>query len=64
MQLSHTFIYRVWEKIAEGMQLVANSLTGLKARISSWAKTVGLKGNHNKMAGYGCIILSVKSITV
>ncbi|XP_065912809.1 long-chain-fatty-acid--CoA ligase ACSBG2-like isoform X2 [Dysidea avara] len=44
---------RVWEKIAEGMQLVANSLTGLKARISSWAKTVGLKGNHNKMAGKG-----------
>ena len=46
------------------MQLVANSLTGLKARISSWAKTVGLKGNHNKMAGYGYVKWSVKSIIV
>lgn len=43
---------RVWEKIAEGMQLVASNITGLKARISSWAKGIGLRGNHNKMEGY------------
>lgn len=43
---------RVWEKIAEGMQLVASNITGLKARISSWAKGIGLRGNHSKMEGY------------
>ena len=42
----------MWEKIAEGMQLVASNITGLKARISTWAKGIGLKGNHNKMEGY------------
>lgn len=42
----------MWEKVAEGMQLVARNVTGFKARISTWAKGIGLKGNHNKMEGY------------
>lgn len=39
---------RVWEKIAESMQLVARNTTGLKSRIASWAKGVGYKGNISK----------------
>lgn len=42
---------RVWEKIAESMQLVARNTTGLKAKISQWAKGVGLKGNLQKQLG-------------
>ncbi|XP_019857705.1 PREDICTED: long-chain-fatty-acid--CoA ligase ACSBG2-like [Amphimedon queenslandica] len=42
---------RVWEKISESMQLVARNTTGLKAKISQWAKGVGLKGNLQKQLG-------------
>ena len=31
---------------------MASNITGLKARISTWAKGIGLKGNRSKMEGY------------
>ena len=45
------FSIRVWDKIAESMQLIARNTTGIKARISQWAKGVGLKGNLSKQLG-------------
>eukprot|EP01136_Pigoraptor_vietnamica_P024853 Opistho-1_new@78237 len=36
---------RVWEKIAEKMQMMASSHSGFKKTIASWAKKKGLKGN-------------------
>jgi long-chain-fatty-acid--CoA ligase ACSBG len=41
----------VWEKIAESMQLVASSHSGLKSRISSWAKNIGFRANYTKQSG-------------
>ena len=49
--LVHTLL-RVWEKIAESMQAVARNTRGLKAKIASWAKGVGLKGNYRRQMGY------------
>ena len=43
--------HRVWEKVAEGIQLVMRNNKGLKARLFSWAKDVGLKGNYAKQSG-------------
>ena len=40
--------YRVWERAAEAMQLLSQDSNGLKAKISSWAKGVGLKANLTK----------------
>lgn len=45
---------RVWEKIAESMQLIARNTKGIKSHISQWAKGVGLKGNLHKQMG--CVI--------
>ena len=42
---------RVWEKIAESMQTVARNTKGLKAKVASWAKGVGLRANFNKQTG-------------
>ena len=42
---------RVWEKIAESLQLVASTQGKLKSRISSWAKNVGFRANYNKQLG-------------
>jgi long-chain-fatty-acid--CoA ligase ACSBG len=42
---------RVWEKIAESLQLVAATQGRLKSRISSWAKSVGFKANYTKQLG-------------
>lgn len=47
----YMYFQRVWEKISESMQLVARNTTGLKAKISQWAKGVGLKGNLQKQMG-------------
>ncbi len=44
-------LLRVWEKVAESMQMVARSTTGLKAKIASWAQGVGLKANITKQTG-------------
>ena len=44
--------HRVWEKISESMQLVASSHSGLKSRISSWAKNIGFRANYTKQSGY------------
>jgi long-chain-fatty-acid--CoA ligase ACSBG len=38
---------RVWEKIMEKLQELGRSTTGMKKRISTWAKGVGLRGNMN-----------------
>ena len=38
---------RVWEKIMEKLQEAGRSTTGMKKRISTWAKGVGLRGNMN-----------------
>ena len=57
MTLSNFFLslslinHRVWEKVAEGIQLVMRNNKGLKARLFSWAKDVGLKGNYAKQSG-------------
>jgi long-chain-fatty-acid--CoA ligase ACSBG len=42
---------RVWEKIAESLQLVASTQGKLKSRISSLAKNVGFRANYNKQLG-------------
>ena len=47
---THT-AHRVWERIAESLQMVANSQGKLKSRISSWAKGIGFKGNYTKQSG-------------
>ncbi|CAB3984774.1 long-chain-fatty-acid-- ligase ACSBG2-like isoform X2 [Paramuricea clavata] len=38
---------RVWEKIMEKLQELGRNTTGIKKRISTWAKGVGLRGNMN-----------------
>lgn len=38
---------RVWEKIMEKLQEVGRNTTGVKKRISTWAKGVGLRGQMN-----------------
>ena len=43
--------HRVWEKIAEGIQLIGRNTKGLKKRLSSWAKGIGYKGNYAKQSG-------------
>lgn len=52
--LAHTLlsILRVWEKIAETMQAVGRNTRGLKSKVASWAKGVGLKGNYRRQMGY------------
>ncbi|XP_064390607.1 long-chain-fatty-acid--CoA ligase ACSBG2-like isoform X3 [Halichondria panicea] len=42
---------RVWEKIAESMQLVSMNTSGFKAKVASWAKGLGLKANLRKQSG-------------
>lgn len=42
---------RVWEKIAESMQMVARNTRGFKAKVASWAKGVGLRANYTKQSG-------------
>ena len=41
-------IHRVYEKMMEKMLEVGASLTGMKRRLSVWAKKKGLQGNQNK----------------
>ena len=41
----------MWEKVAEGIQLVMRNNRGLKAKLFSWAKDVGLKGNYARQTG-------------
>ena len=36
----------------EKLQEVGRNTTGIKKRISTWAKGVGLRGNMNKEKGY------------
>ncbi|XP_028411292.1 long-chain-fatty-acid--CoA ligase ACSBG2-like [Dendronephthya gigantea] len=42
---------RVWEKIMEKLQTIGRSTTGMKKKISTWAKGVGLRGNMNLEQG-------------
>ena len=41
------YVCRVYEKIMEKMQEVGSTITGLKKRLSEWAKKKGLQGNQN-----------------
>ncbi|XP_046571351.1 long-chain-fatty-acid--CoA ligase ACSBG2-like isoform X3 [Haliotis rubra] len=43
---------RVWEKMMERMLAIGKETTGLKKKISTWAKGVGLKGNYNLQNGF------------
>ena len=49
----HVFlgVPRVWEKMQDSMQTAGRSITGLKKKISTWAKGVGKKANYAKMLG-------------
>lgn len=40
--------HRVYEKIMERMQEQIAGLTGLKRRVSIWARNKGLRGNRNR----------------
>lgn len=42
---------RVWEKIMAKLQEAGRSTTGMKKRVSSWAKGVGLRGHMNLEKG-------------
>jgi len=42
---------RVYEKIEEKLKSIGATVTGLKKRISTWAKAVALQGNRNKLEG-------------
>ncbi|XP_071117767.1 long-chain-fatty-acid--CoA ligase ACSBG2-like isoform X2 [Haliotis cracherodii] len=44
---------RVWEKMMEKLMSIGKQTTGLKKKISTWAKGVGLKGNYNIQNGSG-----------
>ncbi|XP_067665724.1 long-chain-fatty-acid--CoA ligase ACSBG2-like isoform X2 [Haliotis asinina] len=44
---------RVWEKMMERMLAVGKETTGLKKKISTWAKGMGLKGNYSLQNGGG-----------
>ncbi|XP_035699558.1 long-chain-fatty-acid--CoA ligase ACSBG2-like isoform X1 [Branchiostoma floridae] len=42
---------RVWEKIAEKLQAIGRESRGMKKKLATWAKGVGLAGNMNIMKG-------------
>ena len=42
---------RVWEKIAETMQSIARNTKGMKRKVATWAKGLGLKANLKKQSG-------------
>ena len=42
---------RVWEKMAEKMQALGRSTTGIKKSLGSWAKGKGLVGNYASQRG-------------
>ena len=48
VQLIPPPLCRVYEKMMERMKERGASLTGLKRRMSIWAKKKGLKGNQRK----------------
>ena len=51
---------RVWEKIAESLQLVASTQGKLKSRISSLAKNVGFRAKLQQTAGVCLSLLLLK----
>lgn len=42
---------RVWEKIAESMQMLTRNTKGIKAKVMSWAKGLGLRANYSRQIG-------------
>ncbi|ESO92499.1 hypothetical protein LOTGIDRAFT_120433, partial [Lottia gigantea] len=40
---------RVWEKMMDKLLEIGRNNKGLKLKIATWAKSIGLKGNKNKM---------------
>ena len=42
----------VYEKMKEKIEEVGRTLTGFKAKVSAWGKSIGLKGNRNIQKGY------------
>ncbi|KAI8499360.1 medium-chain fatty acid-CoA ligase [Branchiostoma belcheri] len=43
---------RVWEKIADKLQAIGRESRGMKKKIGTWAKGIGLAGNMNIMKGH------------
>ena len=41
----------VYEKMKEKIEEVGRSLTGFKAKVSAWGKSMGLRGNRNIQKG-------------
>ena len=48
--ISSITLYRVWEKFMDRIKELAPS-SGFKAKIGSWAKDIGLRGNMNMQTG-------------
>jgi len=41
----------VWEKIRERLEEAFTHITGMKSRLISWGRDIGLKGNQNLLKG-------------
>ena len=48
--ISSITLYRVWEKFMDRIKELAPT-SGIKAKIGSWAKDIGLRGNMNMQTG-------------
>ena len=44
-------ISSVYEKMKEKIEEVGRSITGAKAKVSRWARDIGLRGNQNIQKG-------------
>ena len=46
-----SLLSRVYEKMEEKLKSVGATITGVKKKMSTWAKGVALTGNRNKEKG-------------
>ena len=44
-------VFSVYEKMKEKMEEVGRTITGFKAKVSRWAREIGLRGNQNIQKG-------------
>ena len=49
-------LFSVFEKMKEKMEEIGQTITGFKAKIASWGRGIGLRGNRAIQEGYGYIL--------
>ena len=49
--MNYVLLSSVYEKMKEKMEEIGRSITGFKAKVATWSKGVGLRGNKNIQKG-------------